>query len=99
MDANTYQQEAARTLIAAPPQPLTDQQHMLVWCVVGLVGEAGEVFYLAENSQAAQTILWRAAQLAEHIKKGVFHEQGLNLPLINSYLECIGRSAAMLWRV
>lgn len=97
MDAKTYQLEASRTLIEGPERPLTAEQHMIVWNVLGLVGEAGEVWYLAQDNKAAEAILWRASQLTEHVKKAIFHEQGLNLELVASQLERIGRSAAALW--
>lgn len=105
MDANTYQREAARTLIDAPTQPLTSHEHMIVWNVIGLMGEAGKVWYLAQDLDSegcaadpdATAILWRASQLAEHVKKAIFHEQGVDLPLVASYLERIGNAAAALW--
>lgn len=43
MEANTYQQLAARTLIDAPGFTLTDKEFMIVWNALGLTGEAGEV--------------------------------------------------------
>lgn len=41
--ANEYQQDAARTLIAAPDVEYAGEQIMLVWNALGLAGEAGEV--------------------------------------------------------
>jgi len=38
-----YQLQAARTLITAPTQPLTDAETMIIWNAIGLAGEAGEV--------------------------------------------------------
>lgn len=58
MNANEYQRQAGRTLISAPDFQITDEQVMIVWCAVGMTGEAGEVM--------------------EHIKKGIFHQHGLN---------------------
>lgn len=58
MNANEYQQLAARTLIDRPDQEIPDLGIMLVWNALGLTGEAGEV--------------------AEHIKKGVFHRHGID---------------------
>ena len=58
MDANEYQRLAARTLWDAPERRLTDEETMIVWNALGLVGEAGEV--------------------AELIKKGIFHQHGLD---------------------
>lgn len=53
-----YQQLAARTLIPEPGFDIPGPDLMLVWCALGLTGEAGEV--------------------AEHIKKGVFHQHGVD---------------------
>ncbi len=46
MDASEYQKLAARTLISKPDFELTNKETMLLWQVIGLTGEAGEV---AEN--------------------------------------------------
>jgi NTP pyrophosphatase (non-canonical NTP hydrolase) len=43
MNANEYQELAARTLIDAPDAEYTDAEIMLVWNALGLAGEAGEV--------------------------------------------------------
>lgn len=43
MTPNDYQKLAARTLIDSPERPLTDGEIMIVWCAIGLAGEAGEV--------------------------------------------------------
>lgn len=43
MHPNTYQQLASRTLTAKPEKPLDDNESMLVWNALGLLGEAGEV--------------------------------------------------------
>jgi len=43
MNADEYQQLAARTLIDRPEVPFSDDEIMLMWCVMGLTGEAGEV--------------------------------------------------------
>ena len=58
MNANNYQEQASRTLTAAPEEPLDDDQSMLVWNALGLTGEAGEV--------------------AEYIKKAVFHRHAVD---------------------
>jgi NTP pyrophosphatase (non-canonical NTP hydrolase) len=58
MNASKYQQQAARTLIAAPGFEIADNDMMQVWNAIGLAGEAGEV--------------------AEIIKKGVFHQHGVD---------------------
>jgi NTP pyrophosphatase (non-canonical NTP hydrolase) len=58
MDASDYQYKASRTLIQKPDFIISDKGIMLVWCAIGLTGEAGEV--------------------AEVIKKGVFHQHGLD---------------------
>jgi NTP pyrophosphatase (non-canonical NTP hydrolase) len=59
MNASEYQKLASRTLIDKPPFNVTDDQVMIVWNAVGLVGEAGEV--------------------AELVKKGIFHQHGLDV--------------------
>jgi NTP pyrophosphatase (non-canonical NTP hydrolase) len=43
MDVAQYQQEATRTLLDAPGFDISDDKMMLVWCALGLAGEAGEV--------------------------------------------------------
>lgn len=43
MHPNTYQQLASRTLTPKPEKPLEDNESMLVWNALGLLGEAGEV--------------------------------------------------------
>jgi NTP pyrophosphatase (non-canonical NTP hydrolase) len=43
MNASDYQTKAARTLIAEPDHPFTGNEQMLMWCALGLGGEAGEV--------------------------------------------------------
>lgn len=58
MNADAYQTAAARTLIDEPDHPFTGNELMLMWCTLGLTGEAGEV--------------------AEHIKKGICHQHGLD---------------------
>lgn len=58
MNATEYQRLAARTLIDRPDFDITPEQVMIVWCAVGLAGEAGEIM--------------------EHIKKGIFHQHGLD---------------------
>jgi NTP pyrophosphatase (non-canonical NTP hydrolase) len=58
MEGNQYQQLAARTLSDRPEVPLTSDETMMVWCALGLTGEAGEV--------------------AELVKKGVFHRHGID---------------------
>ncbi len=43
MSPNTYQKLASRTLTAKPEKALDDNESMLVWNALGLLGEAGEV--------------------------------------------------------
>ncbi len=62
MQADDYQYQAARTLIAGPDADYTPEQVMLVWNALGLAGEAGEV--------------------ADTIKKAVFHQHGLDRDLL-----------------
>lgn len=49
MDANEYQQAAARTLSSNSGITLTDNELMIVWNALGLVGEAGEVSELIKK--------------------------------------------------
>jgi NTP pyrophosphatase (non-canonical NTP hydrolase) len=58
MNADNYQQQAARTLTDGPDAQYSDHQLMLVWNALGLAGEAGEV--------------------ADSIKKMVFHQHGVD---------------------
>ena len=58
IDASHYQWEASRTLIQKPDFVISDYGIMLVWCAIGVTGEAGEI--------------------AEVIKKGVFHQHGID---------------------
>ncbi len=58
MNATTYQEQAARTLLDTPGFDIPAQDIMLLWNAIGLAGEAGEV--------------------AEHIKKGVLHQHGVD---------------------
>ena len=80
MDATTYQQLAARTLIDAPDFQITPEQVMLVWCAVGLAGEAGEFCELVkkgifhqhgfDRERAAKElgdVLWYVAALATRL--------------------------------
>jgi NTP pyrophosphatase (non-canonical NTP hydrolase) len=66
MKASDYQQLAARTLIDEPTRAYSAAETMLVWNVIGLAGEAGE--------------------LAEHVKKGVFHDHGVDVAVIKKEL-------------
>ena len=43
MNADDYQREAARTLITEPDHGFSGNELMLMWCALGLGGEAGEV--------------------------------------------------------
>ena len=43
MDADTYQQHAARTLTETPGITFDDANGMLLWNALGLAGEAGEI--------------------------------------------------------
>lgn len=48
MNANDYQTQAARTLIAAPDNTYSGDEIMLVWNALGLAGEAGDcLWYVA----------------------------------------------------
>lgn len=58
MDANEYQELAARTLIEKPDFEISNADIMVIWNAIGLAGEAGEV--------------------CEIVKKGIFHQHGLD---------------------
>lgn len=62
MNATDYQRAAERTLIDAPGFDISDRDMMLLWSVIGLAGETGE--------------------LAEHVKKGVLHQHGLDVAAV-----------------
>lgn len=50
VNANEYQEAAARTLIAEPDHPFTGNELMLMWCALGLGGEAGEVLDILKKT-------------------------------------------------
>jgi NTP pyrophosphatase (non-canonical NTP hydrolase) len=50
MRANEYQALTSRTLLEAPPRKYTDEEIMIIWCALGLAGEAGEA---ADNIKKA----------------------------------------------
>lgn len=66
MDAKEYQKLASRTLTDKPESALNNDNIMIVWNALGLVGEAGEV--------------------SELIKKGVFHQHGIDKKLLKKEL-------------
>jgi NTP pyrophosphatase (non-canonical NTP hydrolase) len=49
MRAADYQKMAARTLIDAPPDTLTERDHMILWNALGAAGEAGEICELVKK--------------------------------------------------
>lgn len=49
MNASEYQKLAARTLIDAPQFEIGDNDTMILWNVIGLAGEAGEVCDLVKK--------------------------------------------------
>ena len=42
MTPDEYQKAAARTLVKSPPREYKAWEVMLIWCAMGLAGEAGE---------------------------------------------------------
>lgn len=58
MDADKYQELAARTLLDKPDFNIDENQVMITWNAMGLLGEAGEI--------------------AELVKKGIFHQKGID---------------------
>jgi NTP pyrophosphatase (non-canonical NTP hydrolase) len=66
MDANTYQEQAGRTLLDAPDFRISDKEVMVAWNALGLAGEAGEV--------------------ADLIKKAIFHQQGVEVEKLKKEL-------------
>lgn len=76
MNASEYQQLAKRTLIDRPDFDLSDSELMIIWNVVGLVGEAGEI--------------------AELVKKGIFHQHGLDVGKLSKEVgDCLWYLAAL----
>ncbi len=49
MEANEYQRLASRTLLDRPDHMPTEEQYMILWNVLGLAGEAGEVANLVKK--------------------------------------------------
>lgn len=96
MTPNEYQTQAARTLIDAPPRPLTSADHMLVWNAIGLAGEAGEVLQLTSNTYAV-ALAAEACAVCEAVKKGIFHERGLDRAVTQAHLRAALAAAASLW--
>lgn len=66
MQPSDYQKNAARTLIDEPGFEISGHDLMVIWCAIGLAGEAGEI--------------------DEIIKKGIFHQHGINLEHIEKEL-------------
>lgn len=75
MDANTYQQEARRTLIDRPDREIPLDELQLVW--------------------AALQIAITAGQLVEHLKKGIFHQHGVDGYFIMDKIDTIKELATM----
>lgn len=50
MTGDEYQHLAARTLLKAPERPLTNEEIMMTWCAMGMLGEAGEVAEIIKKS-------------------------------------------------
>ncbi len=134
MDADTYQRLAARTLIDGPGFEISDRDMMVVWCMTGAVGEAGELncliygdnrpgpyrvdtdkigrevgdccWYLAglctklglsfgDVLRTATTLpenlggirlLKSSASIAELVKKGIFHQHGLDVDAVREQI-------------
>lgn len=79
VNANDYQQEVMRTF---PPKPysFTDEESKIIWCAMGLAGEAGEA--------------------SEVIKKGIFHQHGLDRQkLLEELGDCLWYIAALCNRL
>lgn len=62
-----YQQEVMRTCIATGPG---NRNTLLAWNALGLSGEAAEVF--------AVFLMKKTGDVADLIKKGIYHEQGID---------------------
>jgi NTP pyrophosphatase (non-canonical NTP hydrolase) len=137
MKANEYQQLAARTLLSAPGFQITDDDLMLAWNMMGLVGEVGEFVEIitypnfdnispAKVAKEAGDVMWYiaaictkqgkhlaefqmhyapiglwqrftfaemgcrlmtpAAKAADLVKKGVFHQHGMNF---SKLMDCL----------
>lgn len=96
MNASEYQKQAGRTLIDdSQVKPLGARQHRIVWNSVGLVGEAGEVLTYMPSPvpDCALRLVAVACGVAETVKKGIFHEQGLNTQWMQNYLQSVLEAA------
>lgn len=50
VNANEYQEAAARTLISEPDHSFAGNELMLMWCALGLGGETGEVLDILKKT-------------------------------------------------
>lgn len=66
MNANEYQKLAARTLIDGPDFEVSNEEFMLMWNVIGLTDEAGEVAGLIKKG-----VLHRHGLDVELVKKEI----------------------------
>ena len=93
MDAKTFQELAARTLLTKPDCNLSDNDIMLIWNAIGLAGESGEVCENIKKSIFHQhglnkeklaeelgDVLWYAAALATRagLDLNTIMEQNIN---------------------
>lgn len=72
MDLITYQELAARTLVARPGFQLTERELMIAWNTIGLCGEVGEVVEQVQKAQFVGKelgdVLWYIAALCTKLE-------------------------------
>ena len=91
--AKEYQELASRTLIGKPDFEISDDKIMVIWNAIGLAGEASEGVELIGD---AIGLISKTGKVTELVKKGVFHQHGLNREKLAKELgDCLWYVAAL----